>query len=180
MLTPFTFNADGVTFDTDARRHCPSTPRLPSSSDSISRVTSRLLCRIPTDIKPSYKLPALPTQSQRAPRCSSTSTDSIVLFLPSTTSPIAGQSSARPTSPNHPEAFFSPSRRHRQAEPLPHVLEYPGLPVRGRRVLQAHPRSHLEGTQVFRYHSSPRSHFQGPTISPRRSQSTLWLPDNRR
>src|SRR5258706_16463644 len=28
-------------------------------------------------------------------------------------------------------------------------------------------RSHLEGTQVFRYYSSPRSHFQDPTISPR-------------
>src|SRR5258708_38567656 len=44
-----------------------------------------------TDIAPSYKPPALPTQSQPTPRCSSTGTDSIVVFLPSTMSPIAGQ-----------------------------------------------------------------------------------------
>src|SRR5258708_29633291 len=44
-----------------------------------------------TDIAPSYKPPALPTQSQPTPRCSSTGTDSIMLFLPSTMSPITGQ-----------------------------------------------------------------------------------------
>src|SRR6266436_3101316 len=44
-----------------------------------------------TDIAPSYKPPALPTQSQPTPQCSSTGTDSIMLFLPSTMSPIAGQ-----------------------------------------------------------------------------------------
>ena len=44
-----------------------------------------------TDIAPSYKPPALPMQSQPAPQCSSTGTDSIVLFLPSTMSPITGQ-----------------------------------------------------------------------------------------
>src|SRR5258708_17876587 len=44
-----------------------------------------------TDIVPSYKPPALPMQSQPAPQCSSTGTDSIMLFLPSTMSPITGQ-----------------------------------------------------------------------------------------
>src|SRR5258707_819200 len=44
-----------------------------------------------TDIVPSYKPPALPMKSQPTPQCSSTGTDSIVLFLPSTMSPITGQ-----------------------------------------------------------------------------------------
>src|SRR5260221_5102694 len=51
----------------------------------------KLLNMSPTDIVPSYKPPALPMQSQPTPRCSSTGTDSIVLFLPSTMSPITGQ-----------------------------------------------------------------------------------------
>src|SRR6266446_2891943 len=51
----------------------------------------KLLNMSPTDIVPSYKPPALPTQSQPTPQCSSTGTDSIMLFLPSTMSPIAGQ-----------------------------------------------------------------------------------------
>src|SRR5258706_1598747 len=103
-------------------------PSLHTQTDGESSIAPVLLRLTFTTcsvlLHPVTSLPLFPRnvpQPQQTPSCS--------FFLQSRHPQLGSHTFARPAGHNHPEAFFSTSRRHRQAEPIPYVLEYPALAV---------------------------------------------------
>ena len=103
--------------------------------------------------------------SSHSSQCRS-STDSIVLFLPSTTLPVAGQP-------------YDPIRLLTQQMPSASVvcLGISRPPNQARRTLQAYPRSHLKGTQVFPMLFISMKSLPAPDNLSSRSQSTPKVVD---